>query len=51
MMNVRNEPLHDVACVLKRSSPPVGGGDFVSFNIKKTSFSWEQISVEGVSGW
>jgi len=33
-MNVRNEPVHDIACVVKCETPPVWspGGNFVSFD-------------------
>ena len=40
-MNVRNEPLHDMACVLKRGNPPNEGGNFVSLNMEKGYQFWE----------
>jgi len=34
-MNMRNEPFHDMACVVKRETPPKGGGYFMNSNIGK----------------
>jgi len=36
-MNVRNAPVHDMACVVKREPFPYGGGNFASFNIEKAN--------------
>jgi len=43
-MNVRNAPVHDMACVMKSDLPPVwrwkfceGGGNFVSFSMEKSN--------------
>ena len=53
-MNVRNEPLHDMPCVLllleNVKPPPNGGRNFVSFNMENdisfgNNFDW----VEGVT--
>ena len=34
-INVGNEPLHVMACVVKRETPPNGIGYFVTFNMEK----------------
>jgi len=39
-MNVQNQPVHVMACVVKREIPPhvemaCGDGNFVSFNVEK----------------
>ena len=34
-MNVRDDPLHKMAWVVKRETPPKGGGFFLNFNIEK----------------
>jgi len=38
MMNMLNEPLHDMTRVVKRAPTSIGGGDFMSFNIGKSLF-------------
>ena len=53
-MNVRNEPLHDMPCVLllleNVKPPPNGGGNFVSFNMEHDmSFGNNVDWVEGVT--
>jgi len=42
-MNVRNAPLHNMACVEKCEIPPNRGGNFVSFNMEKEFQLWEYI--------
>jgi hypothetical protein len=34
-MNVRNEPVQEIFCVVNVRPPPYGGGNFVSLNIEK----------------
>jgi len=40
-MDVQNEPLHDMACVIKRGTPPNEGGNFVSLILEKAYHFWE----------
>jgi len=48
MMNVRNEPVHVMACVVKRETPPpYGGGNFVSFNMEKVYQNRNNIGWRG----
>jgi len=47
-MNVRNEPLHDMACVVKRYPPRYAEGNFVSLYKKDISFENKSDWVEGV---
>jgi len=49
-MNARNEPLHDMACLVKCETPPDAGGNFVVSTRKNDTrfgnkFDW----VAGVS--
>ena len=45
-MNVRNEPLHVMACETW-DPPPNGGGNIVSINKENASDFWEQIQLCG----
>ena len=38
MMNMLNEPLHDMTCVVKLAPSSIGGGDLVKFNIGTSLF-------------